>query len=60
MLLVCCSGCRYLKMVTKRHHITAVELCRLAAETSVHIEKLHPGSKIVEGVSDLTLCSHRN
>ncbi|KDR19859.1 hypothetical protein L798_05107 [Zootermopsis nevadensis] len=39
----------YLKMVTKRHHIIAVELCKLAAETAVHIEKLHPGSKIVEG-----------
>jgi hypothetical protein len=38
-------------MVTKRHHIIAVELCKLAAETAVHIERLHPGSKIVEGVS---------
>jgi hypothetical protein len=48
-------------MATKRHHIIAVDLCKMAAETAGHIEKLHPGSEIIEGVSHPdTQCSHTN
>jgi hypothetical protein len=39
------------KLLTIRHPNIKVELYQLATQTAAHLEKVHPGGKIVEGVS---------
>jgi hypothetical protein len=39
------------KLLTIRHLNIKVELYQLATQTAAHLEKVHPGGKIVEGVS---------
>jgi hypothetical protein len=39
------------KLLTIRHPTIEVELYQLAAQTAAHLEKVHPGGKIIEGVS---------
>jgi len=48
---LCHFGCRYVKLLTIRHPNIKVELYQLATQTAGHLEKVHPGGKIVEGVS---------
>ncbi|XP_069681666.1 diacylglycerol kinase eta isoform X7 [Periplaneta americana] len=40
---------KYVKLLTIRHPSIEVELYQLAAQTAAHLEKVHPGGKIVEG-----------
>jgi hypothetical protein len=39
------------KLLTIRHPYIKVELYQLATQTAAQLEKVHPGGKIVEGVS---------
>ncbi|XP_068086403.1 diacylglycerol kinase eta [Anabrus simplex] len=40
---------KYVKLVTISHPLVEPELYQLAAQTASHLEKVHPGGKIVEG-----------
>jgi diacylglycerol kinase (ATP) len=42
---------KYVKLLTIRHPNIKVELYQLATQTAGHLEKVHPGGKIVEGPS---------
>lgn len=46
---------RYVKLISISHPLVEPGLYQLAVQTSTHLEKLHPGGKIVEGVSDIKI-----